>query len=49
MKYIARNIGPLSIIALCGCIGYLLGSVMNGVVAAIIIIATATVYATRLP
>mgnify|MGYP003646296301 CR=1 FL=1 len=49
MKYIAENIGPLSIIALCGCIGYFLGSHVNVVVAVIVIVATATVYATRLP
>ena len=48
MKYIAMNIGPLSCIALCGCIGYLLGSVMNGVVAGIAIVATVTL-ATLLP
>ena len=42
MKYIAENIKPLSLIALCGCIGYFLGSTMNGVVAGIAIVATVT-------
>ena len=42
MKYIVENIKPLSLIAICGCIGYFLGSPMTGIVVGITIVAAAT-------
>jgi hypothetical protein len=48
MKYIKENIGALSLITLCGCIGYFLGSPVPGVVAGITIV-TAVTLASVLP
>lgn len=42
MKYISENIKPLSLIALCGCVGYFLGSPMTGMVIGIAIVAATT-------
>ena len=44
MKYIAENIKPLLLITLCGCIGYFLGSPMNGIVIGIAIVASVTLF-----
>ena len=42
MKYISQNIKPVSLIALCGCVGYFLGSPMTGIVVGITIVAATT-------
>jgi len=42
MKYISENIKPLALIAICGCVGYFLGSPMTGMVVGITIVAAAT-------
>ena len=42
MKYISENIKALSLIVICGCIGYFLGSPMNGIVIGIAIVASVT-------
>jgi len=44
MKYIAENLKPLSLIAICGCIGYFLGNPMNGIVIGITIVAAVTLF-----
>jgi hypothetical protein len=44
MKYIAENIKALSLIALCGCAGYFLGSPTNGIVIGIAIVASVTLF-----
>jgi len=44
MKYIAENLKPLSLIAICGCIGYFLGNPMNGIVIGIAIVASVTLF-----
>ena len=42
MKYISENIKPLALIAICGCVGYFLGSPMTGMVVGITIVASVT-------
>ena len=42
MKLIAENIGVLSLVTICGCIGYFLGNPLKGVVTGIAIVATVT-------
>ena len=42
MKYIVENIKALSLITICGCIGYFLGSPMTGMVVGITIVASVT-------
>ena len=44
MKYISENIKALSLIALCGCAGYFLGSPMTGMVVGITIVASVTLF-----
>ena len=44
MKYIAENIKPLALIAICGCVGYFLGSPMTGMVVGITIVASVTLF-----
>ena len=42
MKYIVENLKALSLITICGCIGYFIGNPMNGIVIGIAIVAAAT-------
>tara|TARA_R110000796_G_scaffold177829_1_gene294610 strand:- start:199 stop:336 length:138 start_codon:yes stop_codon:yes gene_type:complete len=44
MKYITENIKVLSLIAICGCVGYFLGNTTNGIVVGIAIVAAATLF-----
>lgn len=44
MKYISENIKALSLIALCGCLGYFLGSPVNGIVVGVAIVASVTLF-----
>ena len=43
-KFLRNNVKPIALVCVCGCIGFLFGSFLTGIVIGLLIVALATLF-----